>query len=77
MVLTMHCEATAGSTFAPLAKAVRAFLHIPDGDGGDNLRAAIASWLMKKVSSGVAGVPVSSVAIPPAMRSHSSSDRPR
>ncbi len=40
-VLTAHCDAAGGATFAPLAEAVREYLHIDDGTGGDALHAAI------------------------------------
>jgi len=33
-VLTAHCDSDGGATFAPLAKAVRAFLRIEEGSGG-------------------------------------------
>jgi class 3 adenylate cyclase len=40
-VFTARCDATGGGTFAPLAEALRAFLRIEEGAGGDALRAAI------------------------------------
>src|SRR5439155_5995823 len=40
-VLTAHCDAAGGATFAPLAEALRAVLHIGAGASGDALRVAI------------------------------------
>lgn len=40
-VLTARCDAAGGATFAPLAEALRTFLRIEEGAGGDALRAAI------------------------------------
>ena len=40
-VIFAHCEATGGATFAPLAEALREFLHIDNGVSGEALRATI------------------------------------
>src|SRR5881296_2609919 len=40
-VVTARCDAAGGATFAPLAEALRAALHIDAGVSGDALRAAI------------------------------------
>jgi class 3 adenylate cyclase/tetratricopeptide (TPR) repeat protein len=40
-VLTAHCEAAGGATFAPIARALRAHLRIDDTASGEALRAAI------------------------------------
>src|SRR5947208_7160947 len=40
-VVTARCDAAGGATFAPLAEALRAALHIDVGVSGDALRAAI------------------------------------
>jgi hypothetical protein len=40
-VLAARCDAAGGATFAPIAEALRAFLRIEEGAGGDVLRAAI------------------------------------
>jgi predicted ATPase len=42
-VLYARCDAAGGATFAPIAEALRAFLRIDEGAGGDVLRAAIDS----------------------------------
>src|SRR5881628_2490747 len=38
-VLTAHCDAAGGATFAPVARALRTYLRIDDGSGGDVVRA--------------------------------------
>src|SRR5881398_240727 len=40
-VVTARCDAAGGATFAPLAEALRAVLHIDAGASGDALRVAI------------------------------------
>src|SRR5207253_2350580 len=40
-LVTARCDAAGGATFAPLAEALRAALHIDAGASGDGLRAAI------------------------------------
>ncbi|TML92433.1 MAG: adenylate cyclase, partial [Actinobacteria bacterium] len=40
-VVTARCDAAGGATFAPLAEALRAVLHLDAGASGDVLRAAI------------------------------------
>ncbi len=40
-VLCAHCDAAGGATFAPLAEALRAQLHLDAASSGDALRAAI------------------------------------
>ncbi|HEV7731036.1 MAG TPA: adenylate/guanylate cyclase domain-containing protein [Candidatus Binatia bacterium] len=42
-ILQAHCDAAGGATFAPIAQAIRAFLGLDDGVGGDPARAAIAA----------------------------------
>ena len=42
-VLTAHCDAAGGATFAPLAEALRVLLHIDEGATSGALRAAIDS----------------------------------
>ena len=44
-ILTARCDAAAGTTFAPLAEALRNFLHIDDGASGEALRTAIEAAL--------------------------------
>jgi class 3 adenylate cyclase len=40
-ILTAQCDAAGGATFAPIARALRAFLRIEEGTGGHAARAAI------------------------------------
>src|SRR5207249_8452587 len=44
-VLTAHCDAAGGATFAPIARALRTHLCIEDGCSGDAVRAAIDAAL--------------------------------
>lgn len=44
-VLVARCDAAGGATFAPLADALRAHLHVADGSGLDAPRAAVAAAL--------------------------------
>ncbi len=44
-VLTAHCEAAGGATFAPLADAVRGWLRLDDGAGADVLRSTLEAAL--------------------------------
>src|SRR2546425_839813 len=44
-VVTARCDAAGGATFAPLAEALRAVLHIDAGVSGDALRAAIEAMV--------------------------------
>src|SRR5206468_2873703 len=44
-VLTAHCDAAAGATFAPVARALRTHLALDDGSRGDAVRAAIDATL--------------------------------
>lgn len=44
-ILTAHCDAAGGATFAPLAQAIRAVLGLDDGATGEPVRAAIAAAL--------------------------------
>ena len=39
-VLSASCDAAGGATFAPLARALRAYLRVADGAGTDDVRAA-------------------------------------
>ncbi|MGH7788524.1 MAG: AAA family ATPase, partial [Candidatus Binatia bacterium] len=45
LVLTAQCDAAGSATFAPLAQALRTFLHLDDGSSGDAQRTAIAAAL--------------------------------
>ncbi len=40
-VLSASCDAAGGATFAPLARALRAYLRVEDGAGTDDVRAAV------------------------------------
>ncbi|HXJ34498.1 MAG TPA: nuclear transport factor 2 family protein [Candidatus Eisenbacteria bacterium] len=40
-VLTAHCDAAGGATFAPIARTLRGYLRIDDGASGEALRAAV------------------------------------
>ncbi len=44
-ILTAHCDAAGGATFAPLAQALRAFLGLDDGAAGEPVRTAVAAAL--------------------------------
>src|SRR5947207_1986788 len=44
-VLTAHCDAAGGATFAPVARALRTHLALDDGSSGDAVRAAIDATL--------------------------------
>ncbi len=48
-ILTAHCDAAGGATFAPLAQAIRAVLGLDDGATGEPARAAIAAALPSAV----------------------------
>ncbi len=62
IVLTARCDPAGGSTFAPLAEALRGALRIDDGASGEALRAAIESALpaaepeRARIAAGVAGL---------------------
>jgi class 3 adenylate cyclase/ketosteroid isomerase-like protein len=63
-ILTAHCEAAGGTTFAPLAKAIRTVLGLDDPITGEPARAAIAAALssstddaeIARVAGGVAAL---------------------
>src|SRR5262249_41526369 len=61
-VLTAHCDAAGGATFAPVAKALRAHLRVDDAVGGDALRAAIEASVpgddaeRARIAGGIAGL---------------------
>jgi class 3 adenylate cyclase len=61
-VLAARCDATGGTTFAPLAEALRAFLRVEEGAGGDALRAAVEAVLAgdeperARIAAGVAAL---------------------
>jgi class 3 adenylate cyclase len=44
-ILTAHCDAAGGATFAPLAQALRRFLGLADGATGESVRTAVAAVL--------------------------------
>ncbi|MEO6028521.1 MAG: adenylate/guanylate cyclase domain-containing protein, partial [Candidatus Binatia bacterium] len=44
-ILTAHCDATGGATFAPLTQALRGFLGLDDGAVGEPVRAAVVAAL--------------------------------
>jgi class 3 adenylate cyclase/ketosteroid isomerase-like protein len=44
-IVSAHCDAAGGATFAPLAVALRELLGIEDGAGGESLRAAVEGAL--------------------------------
>src|SRR5881296_1787760 len=49
-VVTARCDAAGGATFAPLAEALRAVLHIDAGASGDALRVAIEAMVPGEAS---------------------------
>jgi len=62
-ILTAHCDATGGATFAPLAQALRGFLGLDDGAVGEPVRAAVVAALPSgddtertRIASGIDGL---------------------
>jgi len=69
-VVSAHCDATGGATFAPLADGLRALLGIDDASGGDSIRAAIESRMggdapdRPRIATGVAALLAGTPAAP-------------
>jgi class 3 adenylate cyclase/ketosteroid isomerase-like protein len=69
-VLRARCDAAGGSTFAPVADALRSFLRIEAGAGGDALRAAIDSIVASddadrsRITAGIAALLAGTPAAP-------------
>jgi len=69
-IVSAQCDATGGSTFAPLVEALRTLLDLEDGAGGDVVRAAIEARLpgeaadKARVAGGVAALLAGSAASP-------------
>jgi class 3 adenylate cyclase/tetratricopeptide (TPR) repeat protein len=54
IVLMARCDAAGGPTFAPLADALRALLHVDDAAGGDAVRAAVEALVPPDESARIA-----------------------
>jgi len=59
-VLTAYCEAAAGATFAPIARALRAYFAIDEGASAETVRSAIAAAVggedAKRIGDGIAAL---------------------
>ncbi|MEO6027813.1 MAG: AAA family ATPase, partial [Candidatus Binatia bacterium] len=69
-IVSAHCDATGGATFAPLADALRALLALDDAAGGDTVRAAIEDRMgpgapdRARIATGVAALLAGTPAAP-------------